>query len=257
MSGKKVFIGGNWKCNGTKQSVAELVDLLNGAGEFPTNAEVVVAPTALHIHAVQANLRKDVAVSVQNIWSEPAAGAWTGELTVDIVKDFGLDWCILGHSERRAYCGETAEIVGTKTKVALEGGMSVIACVGEQLEDREAGRTMEVCKEQLEPIIAAVPEGAIDRVVVAYEPVWAIGTGVTASPEQAQETHEQIREYLKTKIGEEAAAGVRIIYGGSVKAGNCEELIKKADIDGFLVGGASLKAEFKDIIASSAVKAKM
>jgi len=128
--------------------------------------------------------------------------------------------------------------------------------IGEQLSDRDAGKTMDVCKEQLDPILSAVPEGAIDRLVIAYEPVWAIGTGVTASPEQAQETHREIRSYLQETIGLDAD-GVRIMYGGSVKGDNCEELIKKADIDGFLVGGASLKEEFKAIIASGALKAKM
>ncbi|GBG34141.1 Triosephosphate isomerase [Hondaea fermentalgiana] len=257
MTGKKVVIGGNWKCNGTKESVKELIETLNSAGDFPSNAEVVVAPTALHLGMAVDGLRKDISVSVQNLWKEPKAGAWTGELTVDLIKDFGINWAILGHSERRAYCGETPEIVGTKVKIALEAGMKVMACIGEQLSDREADKTMDVCKEQLDPIIAAVPSGAMDRVVIAYEPVWAIGTGVTATPEQAQETHEQIRAYLKTKIGEEAAQGVRIIYGGSVKGANCQELIKKADIDGFLVGGASLKPEFKDIIACSSAKSKM
>lgn len=257
MTSRKPVIGGNWKCNGTKDKVASLVAMLNGAGEFPPDAQVVVAPTALHLGAVLAEVRKDVNVSVQNLWSEPSAGAWTGELTVDIVKDFGISWCILGHSERRALTGETPDIVAKKVKIAVENDMMVIACIGEQLADREAGKTMEVCKQQLAPILASLPAGGIANVVVAYEPVWAIGTGVTASPEQAQETHKQLREYLATVIGQADADGVRIIYGGSVKAANCKELITKVDIDGFLVGGASLKDEFKDIIACSALKSKM
>ncbi|CAK8987997.1 Triosephosphate isomerase [Durusdinium trenchii] len=255
--GKKVLVGGNWKCNGTRDKVASLIAMLNDAGEFPANAEVVIAPTALHVGKVLDEVRKDVNVSVQNLWSEPKAGAWTGELTVDLVKDFGINWCILGHSERRAYCNETPEVVGNKVKIALEAGMSVIACIGEQLSDREANKTMEVCKAQLDPILKAIPEGAIGRVVVAYEPVWAIGTGVTATPDQAQDTHKELRAYLSEVVGPKDAEAVRIIYGGSVKGANCEDLIKKADIDGFLVGGASLKDEFKQIIASSALKAKM
>jgi len=257
MSGKKVVIGGNWKCNGTLAEVSKLVQMLNGAGEFPSNAEVVVAPTALHLGNVLSGVRKDVNVAVQNLWHEPKAGAWTGEITADLARDFGLEWCILGHSERRGYCGETPAVVGQKVKVALDAGFTVIACVGEQLEDREAGKTMEVCTEQLEPILTAIPPGSISRVVLAYEPVWAIGTGKTATPEQAQETHEQIRKYLGQKIGSENASAIRIIYGGSVKGANCQDLIQKPDIDGFLVGGASLKEEFKEIIASSALKSKM
>mmetsp|Transcript_17964 Transcript_17964/g.20759 ORF Transcript_17964/g.20759 Transcript_17964/m.20759 type:complete len:256 (-) Transcript_17964:223-990(-) len=255
MAPKKMLIGGNWKCNGTVEKVKSLVAMLNGGGKFPENAEVVVAPTALHTSYLVENLRKDINVSVQNVWSKEKAGAWTGELTVDLVKDLGVNWTILGHSERRAYCGETPEVVATKVQIALAAGMKVIACIGEKLEDREAGNTMNVCIQQLEPIIKAIPSGCVDNVVVAYEPVWAIGTGVTASPEQAQEVHEQLRKYLSSNIGAEKAASIRIIYGGSVKAKNCDELMAKADIDGFLVGGASLKEEFLTIINSSAAKA--
>lgn len=185
------------------------------------------------------------------------AGAWTGEITVDLIKDFGLNWVILGHSERRAYCGETPEMVGAKTKLALEAGLKVIACIGEQLSDREAGKTMDVCIAQLKPIMDAVPEGKLGDVVIAYEPVWAIGTGVTATPEQAQETHKQIREWIGKTYGDAAANGMRIQYGGSVNAKNCNALIANPDIDGFLVGGASLKPEFKEIIASGGLKAKI
>jgi len=188
---------------------------------------------------------------------EPAAGAWTGELTVDLVKDFGVNWAVLGHSERRAMCHETPQVVGKKVSISLAGGLNVIACIGEQLADRENGRTMEVCKEQLDPIIAAIPVEKLGNVVIAYEPVWAIGTGVTASPTQAQDTHFQIRNYLNDKIGVQAAANMRIIYGGSVKANNCDELIKNNDIDGFLVGGASLNEDFLKIIASCKLKSKI
>lgn len=257
MSTKKMFIGGNWKCNGTKASTAKLVELLNGAGAFADNAEVVVAPTALHLGAVQEKLRPDIQVAAQNLWEQPAAGAWTGELTVDIIKDFGINWAIIGHSERRAYCGETPEKVGVKVDLALTGGLKVIPCFGESKEQRESGKYMDTIIAQLEPIVAAVPKGAWDRVVLAYEPVWAIGTGLTASPAQAQETHMQIREWLATKIGAEVAANLRIIYGGSVKGANCDELMGQPDIDGFLVGGAALKEEFIKIINSAGTLSKM
>mmetsp|Transcript_5222 Transcript_5222/g.6581 ORF Transcript_5222/g.6581 Transcript_5222/m.6581 type:complete len:256 (-) Transcript_5222:767-1534(-) len=253
-SGKKMLIGGNWKCNGTVEKVSSLVAMLNDGGKFPNNAEVVIAPTALHVSYLVQNLRDDINVSVQNTWSEEKAGAWTGELTVDLVKDMGVNWTILGHSERRAYCGETPVVVAKKVGIALNAGMKVIACIGEKLEDREAGNTMNVCIEQLEPIIKAIPNGTVSNVVIAYEPVWAIGTGVTATPEQAQEVHEQLRAYLVNNIGTEQANAMRIIYGGSVKANNCDELMAKADIDGFLVGGASLTEEFLKIINSTAAK---
>lgn len=252
---RKILIGGNWKCNGTKEVVKQLIEMLN-ASDIPSNCEVVVSPPSLHVGTVLSGVKPDVNVAVQNVWKEPKAGAWTGELTVDLIKDFGINWAVIGHSERRAYCHETPEIVGQKVKLAVDAGMSVIACIGEQLSDREAGNTMNVCKAQLDPILAAVSEAQIGQLVIAYEPVWAIGTGVTATPTQAQDTHHQIRVYLEEKIGDKAQS-VRILYGGSVKGANCEELIKNPDIDGFLVGGASLKEEFKKIIASSAIKAKI
>mmetsp|Transcript_4829 Transcript_4829/g.8756 ORF Transcript_4829/g.8756 Transcript_4829/m.8756 type:complete len:232 (-) Transcript_4829:31-726(-) len=231
--------------------------MLNNAGEFPSNAQVVIAPTALHTGHVLKSVRKDVNVSVQNVFYEPKAGAWTGELTVDLVRDFGVNWTLAGHSERRSLRGETPEMVGKVVKVAIEAGMNVIACIGEQLEDRQGGKTMDVLKTQLEPIISAVGSTGWGQVVVAYEPVWAIGTGVTASPEQAQDTHKEIRAYLSEKVGADTAKALRIIYGGSVKAANCEDLIKREDIDGFLVGGASMNTDFLKIINSSALKSKI
>jgi len=257
MAARKCFVGGNWKCNGTRSEVKQLVEMLNGFGEIPKNVDVVVAPPAIHIGSVLDGLRSDIKVAIQNSWSEPKAGAWTGEVTPDLIVDFGLEWVVLGHSERRAYCGESEEIVGKKVKLALEAGLNVIACIGEQLEDRESNNTMKVCEAQLAPILDAIPSKNLSNVVIAYEPVWAIGTGVTASPEQAQDTQKSIREYLATKIGESGANNMRIIYGGSVKGANCEDLIRKPDIDGFLVGGASLKKEFETIINSSSLKAKI
>merc|ERR1712062_240989 len=156
----------------------------------------------------------------------------------------GLKWVILGHSERRQYFNETSDVVGDKVKLALEAGLNVIACVGEQKEDREGGKTMEVVTAQLKPIMDSIPSGKAGNLVLAYEPVWAIGTGLVATPDQAQDTHEDIRKFIATNYGNDIAQGMRIQYGGSVKAANCEELIQKPDIDGFLVGGASLKDEF-------------
>jgi len=172
-------------------------------------------------------------------------------LSADLLADAGINWTLTGHSERRVgfgFPGETSHVVGIKTKNAVDKGLSVIACIGEQLADRQNGTTMVVCAEQLEAIKAALQVADWKKVVIAYEPVWAIGTGVTASPQQAQDTHKEIREWLKKNVSAEVAAETRILYGGSATAANCNELYAQHDINGFLVGGASLKAEFINII---------
>jgi triosephosphate isomerase len=248
MSQKKYVIGGNWKCNGTRESITELVKILNEGGEFPERAEVVVAPVALHIGAVQATIRPEINVACQNIGLNKGSGAFTGDVAADMVADFGLKWAITGHSERRALAGETDAQVAIKTRVAVEAGLNAIACIGEQLSDREAGETLKVVTAQLEAINAELTPEQWNQVVIAYEPVWAIGTGVTATPEQAQEAHEAIRKWVADTVSPEVAASIRIIYGGSAKGSNCQGLIALPDVDGFLVGGASLKADFLNII---------
>lgn len=168
-----------------------------------------------------------------------------------MLADFGVKWTLTGHSERRVgfgFPGETSEVVGIKTKNAISKGLSVMACIGEQLADRQNGTTMKVCAEQLEAIKKALTLEDWKKVVIAYEPVWAIGTGVTASPEQAQETHADIRKWLSKNVSPAVAAETRIIYGGSATPQNCDELYKQPDINGFLVGGASLKPDFVKII---------
>lgn len=165
--------------------------------------------------------------------------------------DAQIHWTLTGHSERRVgfgYPGETSEVVAVKTKNAVDVGLSVIACIGEQLADRQNGTTMVVCAEQLEAIKKALKEEDWKKVVIAYEPVWAIGTGVTATPQQAQETHLNIREWLKKNVSPAVAKETRILYGGSATAANCNDLYAQPDINGFLVGGASMKAEFVNII---------
>eukprot|EP01029_Cantina_marsupialis_P018540 TRINITY_DN426_c1_g2_i1.p1 TRINITY_DN426_c1_g2~~TRINITY_DN426_c1_g2_i1.p1 ORF type:complete len:250 (-),score=56.30 TRINITY_DN426_c1_g2_i1:55-804(-) len=247
MEGRKQFVGGNWKCFGTKASVADLVKVLNEGGELK-NSEVVVAPPAIHIPFVKDNLRGDIEVSAQNMWCEAKNGAYTGELCADMIKDFGINWVILGHSERRKFFAESNELVAKKTKIALEAGLKVIPCFGEQLEDREAGKTMEVVKAQTLALIEAIPADKWEDVVFAYEPVWAIGTGKVATPAQAQEVHKDLRAFIAEVAGAEIANKLRIIYGGSVKAANCNELISCEDIDGFLVGGAALQPQFNEIM---------
>mmetsp|Transcript_7793 Transcript_7793/g.11867 ORF Transcript_7793/g.11867 Transcript_7793/m.11867 type:complete len:254 (-) Transcript_7793:233-994(-) len=249
MADKKYLIGGNWKCNGTKESVAELVQTLNNGGDFPANAEVVVAPPFLFIDSVMQTIRPDIAVSTQNIGKNTKTGAFTGEIAAPMAKAFGLNWVITGHSERRSMEGETSAIVAEKSKIALDNGLSVIACCGEQLSDREAGNTLAVVLEDhLQAMVDAFSTEDWARVVIAYEPVWAIGTGVVASPEQAQEVHAAIRKFLSEKVSPEVSAATRVIYGGSVKGSNAGTLKDCPDIDGFLVGGAALTADFLTII---------
>jgi len=195
-------------------------------------------------------------VAAQNSWKEKK-GAFTGETSPEQLADSGIGWVILGHSERRSIFGEGAELIGEKTLSAIGCGLSVIFCCGELLEERKSGKTQEVVFAQLKPLKGLKPQDW-KRIVIAYEPVWAIGTGVVATPEQAQETQLAIRKWLADNISKEVAATTRIIYGGSVNGKNCQDLAKQPDIDGFLVGGASLKAdEFLTICASGKAKAKL
>lgn len=231
---------------------------MNQAGDLPENAEVIVAPATLHAGLVKDSLRKDVRVALQNCGRDAGSGAFTGEISPSMIKDFGIAWVITGHSERRigfGCAGEGSEVVAQKTKAAVDTGLNVMACVGESLEERESGATLKVVlDQQLAAIAKALQPADWSQIVIAYEPVWAIGTGKTASPEQAQEVHHAIREWVSENVSPEVAEQLRILYGGSVKGSNAAVLADCADIDGFLVGGASLKPEFIDII--NAVKGK-
>ncbi|KAI8145932.1 triosephosphate isomerase [Fennellomyces sp. T-0311] len=240
------FIGGNWKMNGSVAIVKTLVDMLNGA-PVPAGTEVVVAPPAIYVDRVRQTLKKEIGVSAQNSYTK-ASGAYTGEISPEQLKDLGIDWVILGHSERREIFKESDEFVGEKTAHALKAGVNVIACIGEKLEEREAGITSDVVTRQLKAIADKIDDWT--NVVVAYEPVWAIGTGKVATPEQAEEVHETLRNWLKENVSQDVADKTRIIYGGSVKGSNAAELATKENIDGFLVGGASLQADFLTIVAA-------
>eukprot|EP01120_Amphizonella_sp_Union-15-10_P012012 TRINITY_DN525_c0_g1_i1.p1 TRINITY_DN525_c0_g1~~TRINITY_DN525_c0_g1_i1.p1 ORF type:complete len:255 (+),score=75.70 TRINITY_DN525_c0_g1_i1:473-1237(+) len=254
MSQRKFFVGGNWKMNGTKASVDSLVALLN-AGTFPADkVDVIVAPTTLHLAHVLGSVRKEIQVSAQNSY-KAASGAFTGEISPEMLKDLGIHWVILGHSERRNVFGESSELIAEKAAKALEVGLHVIYCVGEKLDERQAGKTMDVVTSQLQPALAKIKDWS--KVVLAYEPVWAIGTGQVATPEQAQETNQQIRAWFAKSVSEDVAKSLRILYGGSVKGSNSEELARLPDIDGFLVGGASLDgADFLKIVNSVSAKSK-
>ncbi|KAF0694227.1 Aste57867_14886 [Aphanomyces stellatus] len=252
MSLRKYVIGGNWKSNGTQASVAALIDLLNGITVDTESVEVIVAPPAIFLGTAQAKLKPEIQVSAQNV-SLTGPGAFTGEIAAEQLKDLGLKWTLTGHSERRALYGETDLIVAQKTKRALEQGLDVIVCVGETLDERKAEQTLNVITRQLKAVADLLAGDAAlwSRIVVAYEPVWAIGTGVVATPEQAQDAHKNLRAWVASQISADVAGKLRIIYGGSVNAKNSSELIALHDVDGFLVGGASLKPEFADIIQSA------
>ncbi|EEF29228.1 triosephosphate isomerase, cytosolic [Ricinus communis] len=249
---RKFFVGGNWKCNGTSEEVKKIVSTLN-EGHVPSSdvVEVVISPPFVFLPLVKDSLKPDFHVAAQNCWVKKG-GAFTGEVSAEMLVNLSIPWVILGHSERRLLLSESNEFVGDKVAYALSQGLKVIACVGETLEQREAGSTMDVVAAQTKAIAERVKDWA--DVVLAYEPVWAIGTGKVATPAQAQEVHFELRKWLKENTSSQVAATTRIIYGGSVTATNCKELAAQPDVDGFLVGGASLKPEFIEIIKSAEVK---
>lgn len=246
---RKIFIGGNWKCNGDRKFVKDHSTFLKSLIFDSSKCDVVVCPTFIHIEAALNELSgSNIIVSAQNV-SMNDNGAFTGEISAKQLKDFNVNWTLIGHSERRQFFGDTEEVIAKKIKVCLLNGLNIIACIGEKLEERNEGKTLEVCISQMKTIVESIGNNW-DKVVIAYEPVWAIGTGKTATPEMAQEVHQQLRNWIKENVNEEVASKIRIIYGGSVTEGNCNILIKEKDIDGFLVGGASLKSDFYKIVSS-------
>ncbi|KAI9105706.1 Triosephosphate isomerase [Phlyctochytrium arcticum] len=246
---RKFLVGGNWKMNGSVKLAETIVKALNEA-KWSANVEVVVAPPAPYLKLVRDTVRKDVGVSAQNVYTE-AKGAFTGEISTDMLKDLNIEWAIIGHSERRSLFNESDEFVGKKVQAATKAGIKVIACIGEQDSERVAGKTTEVVFRQIKAIADSLGPADWANVVIAYEPVWAIGTGKVATPQQAQEVHLSIREWLGKNVSPEVAENTRILYGGSVSGSSAPELQKEKDIDGFLVGGASLKeADFVKILQS-------
>ncbi|VDO41602.1 unnamed protein product [Brugia timori] len=228
---RKFLVGGNWKMNGNKASVDNIIKFLNDGAVVP-NVDVVVAPPAPYLSYVKEKVKNGIEVSAQNCY-KVEKGAFTGEISPAMIKDLGLHWVILGHSERRHIFGESDELIAEKVLHAVDSGLQTIFCCGEKLDEREAGKTKAVNFRQLQAVIDK--KANWNKIVIAYEPVWAIGTGKTASPEQAQEVHGWIREFLKEKVSADVAQKTRILYGGSVTAENAAELAKKPDIDGFLV----------------------
>ena len=239
---RKPMIAGNWKMNKTPAETVALVEDLKKI-QVRTKAEVVVCPMTVSLFAAATQLKgTDIKLGAQNIhWA--ASGAFTGEIAADMLKELGVEYVIIGHSERRQYFGETDETVNKRVKAALAAGFKPIVCIGEMLEERESGKTEKVLFTQLEGGLAGLTKEDMANVVIAYEPVWAIGTGKTATPELAEETHNFIRMTLNDMFGKEVGEGVRIQYGGSMKAENAKELVAQRNIDGGLIGGAALKAD--------------
>lgn len=247
---RKNIVAGNWKMNKTLQEgmalAAELNEALKGAS---LNCDVVIGTPFIHLASVAAAIdTTKVGVAAQNC-ADKESGAYTGEISASMVKSTGAEYVILGHSERRAYYGETAATLKTKVELALKNELTPIFCIGEVLEEREAEKHFEVVKQQIEESLFDLSAEDFGKIVLAYEPVWAIGTGKTASAAQAQEIHAFIRQTLAAKYGQEVADACSILYGGSCNAGNAKELFSNPDVDGGLIGGASLKVvDFKAII---------
>lgn len=246
---RKIVIAGNWKMNSSVEFVNELVSGLLPISASKNNIDIVFCPPSLYVAQVVEKLAgSTVRTGVQNIYPEPK-GAFTGEISADMAKDIGATYVIIGHSERRQFFGETDESVAKKTSATLKTGLIPIVCVGESLAEREAGKLETIISNQVSKGLFHLDPTEMKKVIVAYEPVWAIGTGKTASPEQAQEVHAFIRKILSDKFGADVSQKVVIQYGGSVNDKNAQDLLGQKDIDGALVGGASLKVDaFGDIL---------
>jgi triosephosphate isomerase (TIM) len=258
---RRKLVAGNWKMNATRTSAVELARAIAdgvrakhvGAKE-PAEVEVLVCPPFPYLLPVGEAIRSSsVELGAQNAYFEPP-GAFTGEIAVSMLVDVGCRYVLIGHSERRHVLGEQDDMLRRKVSAAIAGGLDAIFCVGELLAEREANRTEAILDSQMEGGLAGLEEAALDHVTVAYEPVWAIGTGRTASPAQAEEAHLHLRNWLKSRYNSRRGEGMRILYGGSVKSDNARELMSQADVDGALVGGASLKADSFLAIVDAAAK---
>ena len=248
---RKFMVAGNWKMNGTQLLAAEMSQALGNASLSNAIAVVIFPPSLLVSHLES---RSAFSIGIQNICSAQS-GAYTGELSASMVKEAGCGYVLVGHSERRSLFGERDVDVAAKAKAAIEQGLSVILCVGETLEQREAGGYVSVIKDQVLSGLSELSVADLKKVVLAYEPVWAIGTGKTATPEQAQDVHAALREVLANNFNREVAENMSILYGGSVNASSARALFAQPDIDGGLVGGASLKVnEFLTICSAAADK---
>ncbi len=240
---RRPLIAGNWKMHkGPSEARRLALEIRNGLMGRRTATEVVLCPPFPSLFAVAEIVRDTpIALGAQNVFWEKS-GAWTGEVSADMLRDAGCDWVIIGHSERRQHCGETDATVAKRVRAALDAGLHVMACVGETLAQRDANDTARVVETQLRGSLGALGAGDWAHLAIAYEPVWAIGTGRNATPEQAQEVHALVRRVVASLASEATAEAVRVQYGGSVKADNAAALLAQPDVDGALVGGASLEA---------------
>ncbi|AZJ36708.1 triose-phosphate isomerase [Tenacibaculum singaporense] len=250
---RQKIVAGNWKMNKNLDEAKELIEVIKK--EVKTGLEegtrVIIAPSFVNLQSAVKNTEESVVeVAAQNM-HQSKSGAFTGEVSADMLTNLGVNIVILGHSERREYFGETDELLAQKVDAALANGLEVIFCFGELLEDRKSSNHFAVVENQIKKALFHLKEEVFKNIVLAYEPVWAIGTGETASPEQAQEMHAFVRELFAKEYGKEIADTISILYGGSVKPANAKEIFSKLDVDGGLIGGAALKAEdFAAIIKS-------
>ncbi|EDO06081.1 putative triosephosphate isomerase protein [Babesia bovis T2Bo] len=245
---RKRWVGGNWKCNGSFELVSTLAKAFD-AFKFDGNAmDVVLFPSNLYItKALECFDKQRFKIGVQN-FSQAKCGAFTGEIAIPMLNELGLEWTLIGHSERRTLFGETDAIVAQKVNTAQQGKLRAAVCIGENLTERESGRVEAVLTTQLDAFMGMVTDW--DIVVIAYEPVWAIGTGKVATCEEVREAHQMIRDYMTSKLGS-VAETIRIVYGGSVNEQNCQELLHVPNMDGFLVGGKSITPGFADIMEAA------
>ncbi|MGL4533713.1 MAG: triose-phosphate isomerase [Fusobacteriaceae bacterium] len=248
---RRKVVAGNWKMNKTnKEGVETIKELVSLTKEY-TNVDVVIgAPTIMLSDLAAVAAGTNVKIAAQNIYPKDS-GAFTGETSPAMLKAIGVEYVILGHSERREYFAESDEFINAKVKAALAHGITPILCVGEKLEEREAGRTSEVNSTQIKGGMAGLTTEEAKKVIIAYEPVWAIGTGKTATPQMAEATHKEIREVVEAMFGAEVSAGTVIQYGGSMNAANAAELMSEPNIDGGLVGGASLDAKVFAVVVAA------
>ena len=240
---RRLLIAGNWKMNLTLSASLELAEGLKKAASGISNVDIAICPPSVYLERVAAVVQgSNIGVGAQNVYFEKE-GAFTGEVSVSMLKDIGCRYVILGHSERRNILGESSEQVNLKTHAALAAGLIPIVCVGELLKERDAGTTEQVVRRQFDGSFSGVSAEEMKKCVIAYEPVWAIGTGKVATPDQAEEVHAAIRKMIEKNYNKDVAETVRIQYGGSVNDKNAQEILAKPNVDGALVGGASLKVE--------------
>jgi len=252
---RKYLIAGNWKMNTTASETDDLISEINSLVGQQTQVQVCICPPFTSLQKGSSLVEQtEVLLGAQNMSAEPS-GAFTGEISAEMLRDLYVNFVILGHSERRQYFGETNKSINLKVLAAVQNNLKPIYCIGETLEERENGKTLEVVKTQVKEGLANFPLSEVDNLVLAYEPVWAIGTGKTATDEMAQEVHAYVRGLLVDLFGDAAGSGVRILYGGSMKPENASGLLSQPDVDGGLIGGASLNAKSFCAIVDSALNA--